>query len=406
MKIEIPKQELEAALSVVNFGVGSSGALSGLTTHYVFRYLPEQSLVEILANNGRVAAAMPIRANVSSVGDATSFTVEAWRLNKWVAAVEPSVLSLEFKDNIVVATSPKGSVKFQSLDPSGFPYWDEMYKSSEPTMTISAKQLQGALSHSKQFLSDRDTTRPNFTVTEIRNGSMLATDIGALSMISCPEFKGSSLRINRKDVPKVISFLSSCGDLGIEVREHTKCAFLVREDTGLLSVGRPRHEFPDFELDKKPYDPFWWEFKTEDLRSGINTLISSAAKEDTRVTFNRVGDQVFLSMASANGDPVQVALTPEEIGETTEETLQDLVDQGSLTENAAKQALGNIFPIPDEGFVLAHPYLTKLLSQYKSDTIKLGISPHIDEEGVSSGWVRCQETRDGVEYTTLVVWLV
>lgn len=385
MKIEVAKPDLEAALQVVSIGTASTG--SDLTTHFVFRYKADDNTVEVLSNNNRLGCSMPIAGCKAHVdGDDQAFTVESWRLNKWISAVEDAVLSLELADGTVKATSPKGSVKFQSLDPSQFPYWDETLGDTPEGTSIGAKRLQAALSHVKLFISDKDTTTPKLAVTEILNESLQATDKGALAVVTIGDLSASNLRVHGKDLGQVLAFLSSCGDEAVEVREHDRCLFLVRHDGGILSVGRPHHAFPDIALDKKPDDPHWWAVKTEELQSAINALSASASKEDTRLNFALDGAMVALSMASASGDRVTLHLEAQE--------------HGSLDDAAVE--------MPGGGFDIAYPYLLKLLGQWRDETIKFGLNPQLDKKSGKprGGWVRFREDRDGDDYLTLLVWLL
>jgi len=398
MKIEVAKRDLETALQVVSIGAASTG--SDLTTHFVFR--TKEDTVEVLSNNGRLGASAPFIARVEGGG---SFTVESWRLNKWVAAVEDAALTLEHDDanKTVVATSPKGSVKFQSLDPSAFPYWDDQFGETEEGIKIAAKRFQAALSHVKMFISDKDTTNPTLAVTEIINNSLQATDKGALAVVTLqrdatttneegeettkyvPEMEGSNLRIHGKDLSQVLSFLSTCGDEPVELREHERCLFLIREDGSVLNIGRPRHAFPELGLDdQNQNDPHWWTLKTQDLKSAIGTLAASAPREERRITFNFADNMVSMRMTSASGSKNLLHLEP--------------LDNGS-----SKDAN----EMPEDGFEIAYPYLLSLLSQHKGDTIAFGLHPQIDDKGKHrGGWTRFRETREGDDFLTLLVWLI
>lgn len=396
MKIEVAKRDLEAALQVVSIGASSTG--SDLTTHFVFR--AKDGNVEVLSNNGRLGASAPFIAKVEDEG---SFTVESWRLNKWIAAVQDAALVLESGDKTIVATSPKGSVKFQSLDPASFPYWDDQFSETEGGIKITAKRFHVALSHAKLFISDKDTTTPKLAVTEIINNSLQSTDRGALAVVTLrqgqtstsedgtetktyePEMKGSNLRIHGKDLSQVLSFLSTCGDEAVELREHDRCLFLIREDGAVLNVGRPRHSFPELGLDdQEGGDPHWWEVKTSDLKSGILTLVASAAREDRRMNFNFNDGMVSMQMAASSGS-------------------KNVLHLEALTHGSLDDAT----PMPEEGFEVAYPYLLSLLSQHKGETITFGLNPQVDDKGKHrGGWTRFREVRGDDDFLTLLVWLI
>ena len=392
MKIEVAKRDLEAALQVVSISASSTG--SDLTTHFVFR--TKDDLVEVLSNNGRLGASAPFIAKAEGEG---AFTVESWRLNKWIAAVEDAALILEAKDGSVTATSPKGSVKFQSLDPSSFPYWDDSFDGAEEGVKLSAKRLGSALSHAKLFISDKDTTSPKLAVTEMLENNLQSTDKGALALVTLrkksgededgkatyePEMVGSNLRIHGKDLAQVLSFLSTCGDEAVQLREGDRALFLEREDGSVFNVGRPRHAFPELDMDESPDDPHWWQLKTSDLKGSIGALAAAAAREDRRMTFNFADGMVSMEMTATSGSKNILHLEP--------------LSHGSL-EGAT--------PMPEDGFEISYPYLLSLLSQYKDDTITFGLHPQVDDAGKHrGGWTRFREERGDDYFVTLLVWLI
>jgi len=392
MKIEVAKRDLEAALQVVSISASSTG--SDLTTHFVFR--TKDDLVEVLSNNGRLGASAPFIAKAEGEG---AFTVESWRLNKWIAAVEDAALVLEAKDGSVTATSPKGSVKFQSLDPSSFPYWDDSFDGAEEGVKLSAKRLGSALSHAKLFISDKDTTSPKLAVTEMLENNLQSTDKGALALVTLrkksgededgkatyePEMVGSNLRIHGKDLAQVLSFLSTCGDEAVQLREGDRALFLEREDGSVFNVGRPRHAFPELDMDESPDDPHWWQLKTSDLKGSIGALAAAAAREDRRMTFNFADGMVSMEMTATSGSKNILHLEP--------------LSHGSL-EGATS--------MPEDGFEISYPYLLSLLSQYKDDTITFGLHPQVDDAGKHrGGWTRFREERGDDYFVTLLVWLI
>jgi DNA polymerase III sliding clamp (beta) subunit (PCNA family) len=398
MKIEVAKPDLEAALQVVSIGAASTG--SDLTTHFVFRYQEEDNSVEVLSNNNRVGCSMPLQgAKISLDSDDQAFTVEAWRLNKWISASEDSVLTLEYKEGIVKATGPKGSVKFQSLDPAQFSYWDKTLAEVEKGKTIAAKRLQNALSHSKMFISDKDTTQPKLAVTEIRKSALQATDKGALAVVVIEDLDGSELRVHGKDLGHVMSFLGQSGDETVELKEHDKFLFIVRHDGGILTVTRPMHPFPDVHVDVgADSDAHYWVLKRDEVVSAINSLVASASREDTRVNFKLVKDGVVgISMTSASGDKVTLHLETQSQTIPAPEGEEDTVIQGfGAQEDAAE--------MPEEGFELVYPYLLRTLGQWKDDMVRFGINPKYKDGKLKGGYTRFREVREDDLYVTLLVW--
>lgn len=391
MKIEVTKRDLEAALAVA--GVGVAGTGSDMTTHFAFRHLDGRT--EVLTNNGRVGVSAPLICQSSLTDDTRSFTCEAKRLSSWMSAVENSVLSLEWtSDKKVLATSPKGSIRLNSLDPDLFPYWDDQFNSSEEGYPVPAKRLASALGHVKLFISDKDTRNPRLSVTEVKEyrGERLleATDKSSLGVVkmSClqDEEKTPAFRIHGKDLGTVIGFLGSAGDEDIEIREMGNRMFLIRKDGSIMNIGRPSHAFPDLTVGTED-DQFTWKFLTADLKSSLQALKAGAAKEDVVVNFKPNRGQVAISMASASGSRNTYHL----------ETLKGSDFDSDKVAEAA---------FPEDGFNLPHPHLMRVLSQYKSGEITMGLNVKVNSGKAVGGFTRFQEDRDGDEYLVILVWML
>jgi len=385
MKIDIAKGDLDAALQVVTPVAKSSS--NDLTAHVIFRRR-DNGQVEALCSSGRIGASTLLAGCKVTVSDDDheKFTTEASRLNKWVAAEEDGVFTLEEeKPGVVVARGSLGFVKFLSDDPDKFPFWDESLSEATLAAKVPAKRLHAALSYVRMFVSDKDTTNPKLGVTEVISGSLQATDKGALAVVTLPELKDSQLRLHREDLSYVLSFVSGCGDNGeVEIREHERCLFFVRPDGSVLMVARSHHAFPAINLDKDAQDPHWWTVQAGKLHASINALDAAASKEDDRLRFQIEGGKVLLSMTAPDGERMVYKI--------------DAIDPGSQKDVAV--------PLPDEGFDLSNRYLLKVLGQHRADSVLFGINPQMDKKTkkLSGGWVRFREERDGDDYLTLLVW--
>jgi hypothetical protein len=120
MKIEVAKSDLEKALRISNITVGSGADLS---SHYLFRV--NGGSVEILSYDMRAFSRAPLKSTFQGE-DGDAFTIEAWRLDRWVSGVGDGTLSLSYSEGDVQATGPRSKVRFRSLDPSKFPFWDSL----------------------------------------------------------------------------------------------------------------------------------------------------------------------------------------------------------------------------------------------------------------------------------------
>lgn len=309
MKITFRKRSMDRALQVVRFAaVDGDDKLEG---HYKFEY--DGSVVRIYSQDGiRLSAEAPLlEAAVEESGEEPkrAFTVPAWRLNQWVAAVSngDEEMSLDFNGSVVQAKSKRGSGCFGSLDPAQFPEWSQTFAQAKVVVKVSAAKLATILSHSRQFTTELETHYPTvFAVAATPRGVMAVDEGSKLSVIFCQDLTGSSFRIAVKDISTVISFLSSKGLDVVELRESDSRLFLVRDDGAFIGVTRWHHEFPEKRLSDDHINPpnisaSSFTFKTADLLSAIKVLSAFAQKNDSNVFVVYSGENVSIRVASGSG---------------------------------------------------------------------------------------------------------
>ena len=372
MKIEAAKRDLEQALQIATIGVSGSG--DELASHYLFRIIG--GAVEVLSANGqRIFTGSRLKCDHEGE-DGDAFTVEGWRLRKWVDAMPDAVLTLNYEDALIRAKGPKTTVRWASLDPSKFPFWDSTLDKAKTIGSMSTAKLHQALSYSRQFVSDQENRHPNLAALEARDGSLFSTDQGAVSMVTFDEIKDSELRIHGKDAPAVLAFLSVKGSDTVEILEHERCLILRREDGGLLGVARWTYAFPNLSLDREEEDKCGWVVRTEDLRSGISTLSCSASKDDTRLFFqwDAENSQVVLSMLSTTGDRDVFPI--------------DCIEHHNMDSFEAEE------------FSFSHTYIPAVTAGFEDDSLKFGIN-----WTEKNGYIRFLHEKDDVSHLTVVVWL-
>jgi DNA polymerase III sliding clamp (beta) subunit (PCNA family) len=376
MKITISKRDLESVIQVAAICVSSSEDLSG---HFLFRVADGK--VEVLACNGRLFAGGPLNCQHEGA-DGEAFTVESWRLRKWLGAVGDVAITLESEEALVTATSPRGSVKWSSLDPNKFPFWDDIVAKSKEITSIEASRLHSALSYVKQFTSE-ESSMPHLALTEIRSprdgapSALYATDQVGVAVVQIAGMENSTLRVHGQDIAPLLSFLAAKGPPEVTVREQDSCLIIKREDGFLFGVMRPNDSFPPLDMSNELAETTWWEVDTGDLEDVIRFLLPSAAKDDTRMKFRFDDKQqsVVASVVSASGGADELPVKT--VGFEGMEHL------------------------PDKGFMLRHPYLTKIVNQFDESTLRFGI--FMKGRG---GWVRFQHEKDGDKYLTVVVWVI
>jgi hypothetical protein len=377
MEITVSKADLESVLRVVTPTVSSTG--SDISTHILFRTTETGS--EVLAYSGRTFSSCPLTDSVSGTG---AFTIEAKRIKLWLGAVEETDLTLSYDDTtkIVTATSPSGDQKFESLDPSNFPYWDQMLNEAEEVGQVEADRLHRALSYTKMFISDQEARNPQLCVTEVRNGSFYATDKAAAVVVDVAGLEKSTMRIHGKDVGSILSYLDSLKNGGLTVYEHPRALVFKRDSDGsLFGESRFATPFPDLNVDRNKDDDRVWVLPKEELVTGINWLRSGAAWEDYRVNFSfyTEGDEniVRMKMRSTSGGDI----------------IRDVACL-EYVENNSEEAF------PENGFSLNYQSLLDVLRQYNGKTVKFGVN----QKG-RGGWVRIEEPRNGDSYLTILAWL-
>lgn len=377
MKIKVAKGDLESAIQVATIGVGG-GEDDNLSTHYLFRN--RDGKVELLASNGQrlLASAQVVAAEITDADDGAAFTVAGWRLRQWLGAVGDEVLTLEFKDGIVRASAARGSIRFGSLNPKDFPFWDDTLKAAKSVAKIPSARLSNVLAYCRNFVSAEENRSPQMAATECRQGTFNATDAVSVSLVTVPGLEDSSMRVHGKDAAAVISFLGLKGSDEVEILEHDRCLFLRRGDGSLLGVSRWMHDFPNLKLDKNEQDRCWFSVSTEDLTSAMRFLSASAVKGDMNLHFRFDNGKMVLSMTSASGAGDQ----DEQAIQCIEHENMDLLANEGYTE-----------------FVLSKKYVEIIAAQFGQDTLKFGVS-----WTKRNGYVRFRHERDGDDYLTIVVW--
>jgi len=292
MKIEIAKQDLEVILASVRLSVSSENDLS---SHYLFRI--RDGGVEVDSYDLRTFAGAPLITNLEGdEGDA--FTVEGWRLDKWLAGVGDGVLTLSDSEKVkgeVTAKGPRSSVRFRSLDPGKWPNNDELVDTSNDLGTTSASNLARALRLMRWFVSADDTSKPELCQIEAVDGVLWATDRRALSSVQLPGLDGLNIRIPGKDVGAVIKFLTSNNPSDKVTIKHAErpledggganCTFW-KEDKSFLGITQPTSKLPALNVDREAVDDVTLRLDREEFKAAVSVLSAGAPKGHESVTFS------------------------------------------------------------------------------------------------------------------------
>lgn len=390
MNIEVAKSDLELALKVAGTTVASG---TDLSAHYLFRIVDGKA--EVLSYDARVFSCSPFVSKVEgNEGDA--FTVEAWRLDKWVASVGDGVLALTSNEGgEVTAKGPRSRIKLRSLDPTRFPYWDGLLSDPTEMGTIDAATLHRALSLTKSFISMDDTNRPELCQTEAREGVLQATNRVAVSSVTLRHLPDLSMRIPGKDVGIVLKFLSdkTTAESPVKVlhaeREGGNGAAVVfsRPDGSYVGVSRPTAALPQLPMDAEDTD-IRVLINVEEFTNAVDVLLASAPKNHPTVTFASKDGGLVVSMPSEAGGHDEFPLI-----HSTEENMGDLT------------------------FTIDYAYVRSIADQFDLDAVAFGVhlrgkggyltfsyddgTRDLDGDGEGEGG---DGTSSGNLYHTVIVW--
>jgi hypothetical protein len=321
MKFEVARRDLDAALQVVLPAVSSAG--TDISSHLALRAHPtEAGKIEILAYTGRLMAGASFVATIT--GEPQSFTVEGWRLKKWLDAVtEDTVLVFDYKKSqgisdttVTLLNDDEKRQFFPSLDPSHFPYWDRTLADAKVTATLPGDRLKDALFRSKLFTAEDEAKNQGMCVSEVRDGVLTSTNKSTLCMITVPALKASTIRVHNKDAGALIAFLGLAKTDLVEVLEHERSFFFRRPDGSYIGETRFHESFPAI-AQPKNQGHYIWEFPAEQAKHAMNGLLAGAAKLDDRLTLRQSGGRVVFGMDASGGKQATwpVTLTTSEVVE-------------------------------------------------------------------------------------------
>jgi hypothetical protein len=384
MKIEVAKSDLEVALSVASIAAAAGG--TDLTSHYLFRI--QEGKAEVLSCDGRIFARSPLVATVDGE-DGQAFTVEAWRMDKWVAAVPDGVVSLSSDaSGDVHAQAGRSKTRLRSLDPSKFPFWDNILKLAKNVGSISPKSLAHALGLSKGFVSAEDTAKPELCQVEAIKGVLWATDRRALSAVEVTALPELSIRIPGKEVPAVVRFLNDkhTQENDVTIKEAERAfedgggafALFERADGSYVGVNRPTSKFPTLNVDKDAVGDAQLDLDRAEFESAVSVLLAGAPKGHESITFSydEKTSTVSISMPCEAGGTDIYPLT-----------LAKVTDKNGKFDTA---------------FTVDYPYIKGISTVFGLDQLSFTIKRH-----GRGGYIAFRHEDDGAspnKYTSVLVW--
>jgi hypothetical protein len=387
MKIEVAKSDLESALEVPRMAVGSG---DDLTSHYLFRVKGGQ--VEVLTYDQRVFGYSRVQGAKVDADDDEAFTVDAWRLDKWLGAVQaakPLILSSD-GEGVVTVAGGRSKIRLRSLDPKKFRFWDGLYESAQEVGKIDPGSLARALTCSRWFVGADDTNKPELCQVEAVEGVLWATDRRALTSVEMPRLPDLAIRVPGGDVSRLVKFLTdkrTQEELSIEIRQAERpfeeggggCAFFHRPDGTYLGVMRPMSTFPTLNVDRDAEDQATLKINREEFNAALDVLLAGAPKGFPSVTFTHDTEKgvVTLQMPCEAGDVVTFPL-----------------QQVTVTNGDAW----------DSDFTIDYAYLKGIADTFKLTELDLGVNKRGRGGYVSFRYSDDEEDGKGNRYYSVIVW--
>ena len=376
MTFTIDVKKLQETLAVSKLTVAAGGG--DIMSHYLFRKNLAGTGLEVLSYSGRMFSSCPLPCEFE--GD-ESFTVEADRLEQWLAALgEDSSVVFSYADKVVSLTStdPAGTIRLQSLDPGKWYYWDDGLNGITKTMTLGAKRAKNILAHLKEFISKDETKTPQFCVAELRKGIFYATDRQVATVVEAVGSDAGTVRIFGGNIAKIISFVGLCGDGEIEVFERDTFIVYKRADGATIGEARSMARFPDLDLGTGKSDLTKWGVKREKFLQLVRYLAAGRPTKHESMSLKIVDGRLELKMPSAAGG--------------------DCIQNMDCVIESAPDAPA----LPEGGISMNFEPLVHILGKMSEETIQFGVNAKPSR----GGWVRFKSEKDGDTYHTVITWKI
>ena len=267
-----------------------------------------------------------------------------------------------------------------SLDPEKYPIWDKAVAGANVVAFLSADKLRSALGLARQFVSKDRNGHPNLRLTQVRNGTLWASDGHGVSSVVVRGMEDATFKLDGQDIPAIVRFLRTAGEY-IEVSETDRFSVLHREDSALFGVSFPQNEMPKL-ASLPPEAEHWWDVGKDELQRALRDINKAAGKGDDWVRIAPPG----------KGRPAQVAIRSSDGKWVTSDV--PCLDAGSV-EGAKPQ------PVP--GRLVPRAHLLSAVRRWKGDRVRFSV--HSVSARSKQRWaISLTEETDGDTYTTVLAW--
>jgi len=419
MIITTTPNDLNTAFKTIS---GTIASIDETTQNILFK--KEGSSVVLTTTNYTSFSKTTLKCSCEGDGD---FAIEYKRLSMWLKAIgKTTEVTLTYKDGSVVAKSKgsKSKLMFPSLDTEKLPETPKSLDDESETAKCSADRLYNALKYLKSSVY-KDDTRPNLSLVECRNGSLLASDSISMSTLFLDGFENCTLKVQAQEIGNLISFLGSQGDEELSIREGDSAIHFVTKGAE-FGLNRYNFAFPDFNPENTEASWETWSVNvdeaktalamlsaTSDFDIGADKLVVDLKKHNGLVRIETLGmsgekDYVDITLYSndedSNDEDSEVEEAPvDEDSEVEDSNDEDSDDEDSEVEDSEVED-SEVEGSDDEGaievFSVSHKRFLDILNRHLSDHIELDLA----RKG-RGGMLRVQTSSGKDLYSTYLAWV-
>ena len=212
MKMTIAKTDLEKAIGITAYSLGSDGT-ADWTKNYFLRQT--ENGMDVHTTNHRYCSSTSINTCTVNGDIVNSFNLPASRFKDMFNYMENNVVTLTVKDSIVAVHNSRGNVRFP-CNKQDFPYWDKSVSSAKSMLTIKAEALYELINHHKKFVAKPDAKSVVYRYISFQNGGVLSGDGLNMCLTVSDDLNDADFYLTKLDVNPLLGFLKSCdGDIAI-----------------------------------------------------------------------------------------------------------------------------------------------------------------------------------------------
>ena len=381
--VQVPRTDLLEAIKVLPGCTPRKGPWAEpYSTHYLVRTPTEdhESGVDLLSFNGRQFGSVPLPTSTPGA-PGTVLSFDGQGLAPWLRQSESDTIVIrQDGDGQVEVSDGQTSHLRASLDPEKYPFWDTAVAGANVVAFLSADKLRSALDFARQFVSKDRNGRPELRLTQVRDGTLWASDGHGVSSVGVRGLEDATFKLDGQDIPAIVRFLRTAGEY-MEISETDRFSILHREDSALFGVSFPQDEMPKL-ASLPPEAEHWWDVARADLQQALRDLGKAPGKGDdwVRIAPPTKGRPARFAVKSGADKWVSKDIPGLEVGSVDGAT-----------------------PLPVRGRLVPRAHLVAAVRRWKGERARFAVHG-VTVKG-KQRWAICLvEENDGDTYTTVLPW--